>query len=148
MAVLAAMLPKEFTITAETIINKPKQDVYNYIKIIKNQEKYSKRVMQDPNVKMTYTGTDGTVGFKAAWVSEDKNVGAGEQEIKNLVEGERVDMEIRFEKPFKSVANASTTLEAISPTQTKVINTYFGESAFPMNLMTVVLKPMLQKDMQ
>ncbi len=36
--------------------------------------------MMDPNVKLIYTGTDGTVGFKSAWSSDVKNVGVGEQE--------------------------------------------------------------------
>ena len=48
-----------------------------------------------------FTGTDGTVGFISAWESDIKNVGSGEQEILNIVEGERLGYEIRFLKPFK-----------------------------------------------
>jgi hypothetical protein len=34
--------------------------------------------MMDPNAKMEYKGTDGTVGFISAWDSKIKYVGKGE----------------------------------------------------------------------
>ena len=39
---------------------------------------YSKWVMTDPNKRMTYTGTDGTEGFAAAWDSNIKQAGKGD----------------------------------------------------------------------
>ena len=38
--------------------------------------------MMDRNVKKSFKGTDGTVGFVAAWDSDNKKVGKGEQEVK------------------------------------------------------------------
>ena len=46
------------------MVNKPKQQVFDYVKLIKNQEQYSVWVMKDPNIKIVYTGTDGTVGAR------------------------------------------------------------------------------------
>ena len=44
----------------------------------------------DPNIKTDFRGTDGTVGFISAWDSNNiKNVGKGEQEILNMVDGGR-----------------------------------------------------------
>jgi hypothetical protein len=37
--------------------------------------------MMDPDMKKTYRGTDGTVGFVSEWESNKKDVGTGEQEI-------------------------------------------------------------------
>ena len=61
--------------------------------------------MLDPQAKKTFTGIDGTVGFIMAWDSKNKEAGKGEQEIKKIAEGQRVDFEIRFEKPFEGVAS-------------------------------------------
>ncbi len=145
---LGVIVPKKFTIETQVTINKPRQDIFEYVKLIKNQEYYSVRVMRDPNVQMTYSWVDGTVGFVSAWVSNDKNVGVGEQEIKSMTEGEKIDVEIRFKKPFASVASASMVLTSISDTETLVTDTYYGDAAFPMNLITFLFVWGVKKDMQ
>jgi hypothetical protein len=144
---LAAIMPKEGKLTSEIIINRSKDDVFNFVKHLKNQEYYSKWVMADPNIKLVYSGTDGTVGFKTSWSSEDKNVGVGEQEITGIIEGERYDVELRFEKPFKGTNYAYTITQAISENQTKVITVFSGKTPFPMNVMAPIFHKMLQKDM-
>ena len=145
--VLAIHTKKEFTIISEIVINRPKDIVFNYVKHLRNQEKYSKWVMADPNVKLTYTGIDGTVGFKSAWVSAEKNVGIGEQEITSIVDGEKYIVEIRFEKPFKATNMATTTTTSIAPDQTRVTTSFYGKSPIPMNLMTAMFTKMVKKDM-
>lgn len=145
--IVAAFMKKEYTISSEIVINKPKTEVFNFLKNIKNQEKYSKWVMADPNVKLTYTGTDGTVGFISAWDSQEKNVGAGAQEIMKITEGEQIDMELRFEKPFKMVSKAVTMTESVGENQTKYTNIFFAKSPYPLNIMYPIMKKMLGKDM-
>lgn len=147
LLIVAAVMPKTFTLSAEVIINKPVAEVFAFVKLIKNQEKYSVWVMADPNIKIVYTGTDGTVGFTSSWTSEDKNVGVGAQEIKSIKEGERYDVELRFEKPFKATNQAYTTTAAVDSNSTKVTTTFSGSNAFPMNLMIPFVKSMLLKDM-
>src|SRR3954464_12688511 len=95
VAIAALFVGDEMTIEKEITINKPKQEVFAYIKILKNQTHYSKWVMEDPNVKLDYQGTDGTVGFVMAWDSENKNVGKGSQTIAKLDENNRMDLDIR-----------------------------------------------------
>ena len=65
----------------EITIKKPRHEVFDYIKIPKNQENYNKWVMMDPNLKKDFRGTDGTVGFVFAWHG-NKQAGEGEQENK------------------------------------------------------------------
>ena len=143
----ASMMEKEYSLSSSIIINRPQNMVFDYVKYLKNQERYSKWVMADPNVKLTYTGTDGTVGFRAAWESADKNVGVGEQEIMSIKDGVGYDAEIRFEKPFKGVSTANVTTEAVSSNQTKVTTNFNSKTPFPMNIMVPMIKKMLQKDM-
>jgi len=52
--IIAALLPKTFTLKAETTINKPKQDVRDYVKLFTNQKFYSVRVMADPDAILKY----------------------------------------------------------------------------------------------
>ena len=143
----AAIMKKEMSLSSEIIINRSQADVFNYIKHIKNQEYYSKWVMADPNSKITYTGVDGTVGFKAAWNSQMKNVGVGEQEITKITDGVGYDVILRFEKPFKGISYANATTQKLTDNQTKVITTFSSTTPFPMNLMSAMMKNMLLKDM-
>lgn len=143
----AAVMKKEMSLTSEIIINRSQADVFNYIKHIKNQEHYSKWVMADPNSKITYTGVDGTVGFKAAWNSQMKNVGVGEQEITKIIDDVGYDVILRFEKPFKGISYANATTQKLTENQTKVITTFCSTTPFPMNLMSAMMKNMLLQDM-
>ncbi|MEI9912591.1 MAG: hypothetical protein WDO71_24890 [Bacteroidota bacterium] len=100
LLIIALLTKKEFSLEKQVVINKSKQEVFNYLKLIRNQEHYSVWVMKDPHIKIIYTGTDGTVGFTSSWESNDKNVGIGEQEIKKITEGESMEVVIRFKKTF------------------------------------------------
>jgi len=145
--IVAMVMPKDSSISSSVVIDRPQAEVFDYIRLMRNQEKYSKWVMADPNVKLVYTGTDGTAGFISSWTSEDKKVGVGAQEITKIIDGVGYEAEIRFEKPFKGISYASMMTEAISATQTKATNTFNSSTPVPMNLMMPMLKKMLQKDM-
>lgn len=147
---IALFLPKEYTVEREITINQPKDSVFNYVKYLKNQDNFSVWSTKDPAMKKTFTGVDGTVGAIAGWDSKDKNVGVGEQEIKKIVEGERIDFELRFKVPFESTDNAYMATEAISPNQTKVKWGFDGKMPYPMNLMLPIMnmEEMLGKDLQ
>ena len=111
--VLAVLLiPTSSTVSVSTIINKPSSQVFDYIKLIKNQEYYSVWVMQDPNLKLTYTGTDGTVGFRAEWDSKIACVGSGSQTI-TAVTDSRYDVDLHFDRPMKADNKAATWVEDV-----------------------------------
>ena len=133
--VVALFVKKQYAVEREIEINKPVQQVFDYVKYLKNQDNYSVWASMDPNMEKSYQGTDGTVGFVSAWVSKEKNVGAGEQEIKNIVPGERIDYELRFKEPFESTENAYMSTESVSDSVTKVVWGFDGKMAYPMNLM-------------
>jgi hypothetical protein len=147
---IAAFSKKNYGVEKEIVINKPGQQVFDYIKHLKNQDNYSKWAMMDPAMKKTYTGTDGTAGFISAWDSDKKDVGKGEQEIKKITEGERIDFELRFYKPFESTEAAYMTTEAISPTATRVKWGFNGHMDYPMNLMLLFMnfEKMIGDDLQ
>jgi len=145
--VIALFVQKEYAVEREITINKPKQDVFNYVKHLKNQDNYSKWVRLDPNMKKNFRGTDGTVGFVYAW-DGNKEAGKGEQEIKKIAEGKRVEVEIRFVKPFEGIATAPIVTEEVTANQTKVTWALKGQSPYPMNFMNLFMDNMLGKDLE
>jgi uncharacterized protein YndB with AHSA1/START domain len=148
LLLLALFVRKSYTIEREITINKPRNEVFNYIKHLKNQDHYNKWAMTDPGKKKDFRGTDGTVGFVYAW-DGNKKAGKGEQEIMRIVEGERLDVEIRFVKPFEAVGNTPFITEALPGNQTKVKWGMSSRLKYPMNIMLLMnLEKMLGKDLQ
>lgn len=146
--IIALLTKNEFKLEKQVIINKPKQHVFNYMKLIRNQENYSVWVMKDPHIKIVYGGTDGTIGATSAWESNDKNVGTGAQEIIKLSDGESIETEIRFKKPFEATNYALNTFTTVGDRQTKVSTLFYGKTKFPMNIMNLMMDKMVGKDMQ
>jgi hypothetical protein len=89
----------------------------------------------------------GTVGFVYKW-DGNKAVGAGEQEITGITEGERMDMELRFKRPFENNAKAFMATEALTENQTRVKWGMYGKSNYPMNFMNFMMDGMLGKDLE
>lgn len=147
--ILAIFGADNYTIETNVIINKPKQEVFDYIKLLKNQDHYSKWVMTDPAMKKTFTGTDGTPGFIYAWESENKQVGQGAQEIKGLADGESIDCEVRFLKPFEGTSHTTFLTKSVSPEQTNVTWLFKGTKNYMMKVIHILfnLQKVLKKDM-
>jgi len=148
--IVALFVKKDYAVEREITINKPKQEVFDYVKLLKNQDNYSKWATMDPNMEKTYRGTDGTVGFVSAWESKVDSVGVGEQEIKRIVEGERIDFELRFIKPFEATEPAFMTTEAVSENKTNVEWGFSGHMEYPMNIMMLFMdfEKMIGDDLQ
>ncbi|MBX2906241.1 MAG: SRPBCC family protein [Taibaiella sp.] len=99
---VAAVTGKEMKIERSITVNKPVNEVFNFVSHIKNHEQFSVWHMMDPQMKKEYRGTDGQVGFVYAWDSaNDKNVGAGKQEITKLIPDQRVEFHLRFLRPMQ-----------------------------------------------
>ncbi len=131
---MALFVTKQYDAVREIVIHVPKDTVFNYVKYLKNQDNYSKWAAMDPNMNKSYRGIDGTVGFVSAWSSTNEDVGAGEQEIKKIVPGERIDYELRFIEPFQSTEPAFMSTVAIDSATTKVTWGFHGEVDYPMNI--------------
>jgi len=137
--IVSLFVKKDYEVEREITIDKPKEEVFDYVIFLKNQDNYSKWATMDPDMKKTYSGTDGTVGFVSAWESDNKDVGKGEQEIMKITEGERIDFELRFFEPFESTEPAYMTTESVSQNQTKVKWGFNGHMDYPMNIMMLFM---------
>lgn len=144
--IMALFIKNEYNVVREVIINKPKQEVFNYVKHLKNQDNYNYWTMMDPNLKKDFRGTDGTTGFVYAW--EGEKAGKGEQEIKAITEGEKLELELRFIEPMPGVANTQLITESLAENQTKVKWRMNGSSSYPFNFMNLFMDSMLGKDLE
>lgn len=135
---LALVVPKDLNATKEIVINKPVDEVFAFIKSLKNQQLYSKWATLDPNIKNEFRGTDGQPGFVNHWVG-NKKVGEGEQEITAIEEGKAVYTDLRFIKPFKSFAKVKMATEAVDGNSTRVTWGFQSKMNYPMNIMKLFM---------
>lgn len=132
--IVAAVVPKEFHAGSEIVIQKPSKEVFEYVKLIRNQGNYDNWSRQDPNIERHYEGTDGTPGFTYTWKS--KKVGDGKQVLTKVDEGKRVEMDLYFngsDDPNPSYME----LTPIDSTSTKVAWKIDGKMPYPFNLMSL-----------
>ena len=135
VVILAFAVSPDYKVEREITINRPKSDVFNYVKMIKNQNTWGPWLKKDPTMKQEFRGNDGYVGFVSAWKSDNPEIGEGEQEIKNIVEGSRLDVELRFIKPFTSTNQGFMTTEATGSDATRVRWGFSGAMPRPLNIM-------------
>ena len=139
VAVISLLTPTDCKVEREITINKPRAEVFAYLKQIKNQNAWGPWYKKDPSMKQEFRGNDGEVGFVSYWKSGSPEVGEGEQEIKKIVDGERVDTELRFKQPFETKADAYLLTESTGETQTKVKWGFNTSMPRPFNLLLLVI---------
>lgn len=148
--IVALFINGKYAVEREVKINKSKQEVYDYVKYLKNQDNFSVWAKADLAMKKEFTGEDATVGCMASWDSENPDVGKGEQKIIKIAEGERIDYELHFIEPFESTDYAYLTTTAVTDSVTSVKWGFNGEMKYPMNLMMLFMdmESMLAPDLQ
>jgi hypothetical protein len=141
--------PATYDVSRTIEINRTPEDVFEYLKYLKNQDEWSPWQRKDPNMKKDFRGTDGTVGAVSSWVG-NKDVGSGEQEITRLVEGSRVESKLRFFKPWKSQSDAYMEVEPATDGGSNVRWGFSGKNGFPMRLMMLFMSmdKMVGKDFE
>ena len=133
---LAELLPvraKDFKYEREITISRSHHEVFSYLRPLNNFRNWNPFLRKDPQAKLESRGTDGQVGYVAAWEG-NRDMGSGEQEITRIVDGERIEFELRFKKPFKATNRGYFSTESVGGSQTKVRWGMTGKSMFPMSL--------------
>ncbi len=146
LLIIALFMRKEHYVKCDIVIYAPQQKVFDYVKLLKNQDTFNKHAKADPGRIETFKGTDGTVGYIYSW-SGNKSAGVGEKEIKNIVEGKSMEAEIRFVKPMAATARIIMDTEALSDTETNVSWSNAGILKYPLNIMIPSMEKMISKDM-
>ncbi len=146
LLIIALFMKRKHYVKREITINAPSQNVFDYLRLLKNQDTFNSGAMADTDRKREFKGTDGTVGYIYA-LSGNKDAGEGEKEITNIIDGKRIEMEIRFVKPMKTSAQIIMETESFSDNQTKVGWSNAGILKYPINIMIPMLEKHVVKDM-
>lgn len=145
LLIAGLFMKREHYVNREIIINAPLQQVFEFLRFLKNQDRFNKWAKAGQR-KETHHGTDGTVGYVYSW-SGDKSAGHGEKEIMKIIEGRKIETEIRFTKPMRVSASVIMETEAISKDQTKVNFINAGRLSYPFNLMIPVAEKNFARDL-
>lgn len=147
--IAALFTKKDYAISREILIDKPAPSVFGYLKDFKTHQHFNAWLKKDPNIKTKYRGIEGHKGYTLIYEG-NKDVGAGEQELMNLLENQQIDIELRFLKPFKSTSRTPFKIEANNDSSTKVSWTMNGTMNYPMNiaLWFINMDKFLGKDVQ
>lgn len=133
--IVALFVPNESTSEGQTVINKPKQEVFEYIKHVKNQDNFGVWQRSDPDMHTTSEGIDGTVGFKYSWDSD--KLGKGAQVITHIEPGTRMESDMFFYNFNDTPSKAYISVEAQTPEQTLVRWGIRWTTPYPWNLMSL-----------
>lgn len=133
---LHLMGPKNYNVFRTVEISRPKNEVFTYLTSLKKMDDWSPWAKKDPNMEKKFIGTDGQVGAISYWKG-NKEVGEGEQEIKKIIDGERIESELRFLKPFKSTSDCYIDVEELANGHTQVKWGFSGTNKFPMTIMSL-----------
>ena len=128
-----------FTVERATTIDAPAATVYPHVADFHAWTAWSPWEEVDPSMERSYTGADRGVGARYAW-SGNKKAGRGSMEIVRADEPSRVEIDLQFEKPFKSRNDIVLALTETAAGQTHVTWTMIGPVTFMTRLMGLFMK--------
>ncbi|MCF8274314.1 MAG: SRPBCC family protein [Flavobacteriaceae bacterium] len=133
IVILNFIAPNDYIISKSIVIDKPHFAVFDYLKLIKNQDHWSPWKKRDPYMKQEFYGVDGEVGFIAKWQG-NSDVGIGEQEITSISKNDKIETTLTFFKPWKSKSQSVIITEDLGRMETKVTWIFSGKNEFPSNV--------------
>lgn len=81
LAGIGFVLPRHAHVERAIEIKAPQAQIFDMVSSFKRFNEFSPWAELDPNMQLTYEGPESGVGAKMSWVSTNKNVGSGSNEI-------------------------------------------------------------------
>jgi hypothetical protein len=135
LCIIAAFAPKKYVITREITINKPAENVYEYLRFLNHHREFNQWLKYDPNTKIELKGNaDGQEGAILSFESEHEKCGKGEFENVRLIKNKQIDFKIRFMAPYVFTADGTLFVNAVNENQTNLVWKYQGGKDWPMNI--------------
>src|SRR5579859_1100344 len=133
---IAAFVGTAWSFEKSILINAPLEKVWNNVNTLKACNQWNPWMERDPNIKLQYSGTDGTPGASYSWDSPVKNVGAGSQTLTKITPNSEVDSRIDFLRPFKGRGDAYVLL-TVERAVTRVSWGIESSTPYPMNILKI-----------
>ncbi len=121
-----------YTVERSATVQAPPEKVYEQIVDFHRWTAWSPWEGLDPSLQRTYTGPDSGAGATYAW-SGNRKAGRGRMAITEATPPSQVEIDLRFEKPFKS---ESVTAFSIRPEGTGSVVTWSmtGAKTLPLKI--------------
>jgi len=139
-AFLHAWVKKDYDISRTVVINQSREDVFTFVRQLKNQPLWNPWFQRDPNAIMKYKGNDGKVGASFYWKGSSK-VGKGIQHITKAKQGRVYETKILFVKPVKVSALTYIAVKEIEANKTKMVWGTKGYLPFPLTIISIFYSP-------
>jgi len=105
---VVATRPSQFTVLRGTSIAAPPQVVYAQVADFHKWPAWSPWAKLDPEMKMTFAGTDGSPGATYEWTGNSK-VGEGRMTVVNVRATTLFALKLEFLKPFEATNDCTFT---------------------------------------
>lgn len=148
-AFLHAYAKKTYDLSRTMVINAPREEIFNYVRKLKNQPFWVPWFKRDPNAILKYKGEDGKVGSCFYWRG-DRNVGEGTQKIVKLKSCAIMETRLLFVKPIRLNALTYIAIKEMEPGKSKMVWGVRGYLAFPLSIISIVysVNKLLGKDLE
>jgi hypothetical protein len=132
--IVALFVRRDYKIERKLQIDRPVEQVFDYVRILDNQEEYNLWYLIDPPADKVRTGKDGTLGYVLAWDSDDIRLGKGEEKIVNFKQFRRIDIAVRFKRPLPFTDYIYFITEMTPDNNTVLTWGIHGERMYPTNI--------------
>jgi hypothetical protein len=102
-------LPKTYSVNRSTVINAPDSVIYKNIADFNEFYKWNPWAKMEPTAKTKISGTVEQPGHLYEW--EGKETGSGQMKVVKVEPGKMVDIELKFIKPFESLADTKFDIQ-------------------------------------
>lgn len=134
--ILALIAPKEYSVERTVVINAPADQLRDSLKSLRFFTKWDPWSEYDPQMKLSYSGENGTVGSSYSWVGNDQ-VGEGQMKILSVADS-MIETEVHFIRPWESTSIAHYHIVP-TPEGTKVSWGFSGKNPFPWNAFSLFM---------
>ncbi|TRO66643.1 SRPBCC family protein [Christiangramia sabulilitoris] len=139
-AFLHAWAKKDYDVSRTVVINKPREEVFNFVRQLKKQPLWNPLFNRDTNAVLKYKGEDGKVGASFYWKGNSK-VGEGIQRIVKTKQGRVFETKVLFVKPVKVNALTYVGVKELESEKTKMVWGTRGQLPFPLTIISIFYSP-------
>ena len=149
IAFLHAWSKKQYDLSRTVMVNRPKAEVYAYLRQLRKQPLWMPWFLRDPATVVKFKGEDGKVGATSYWKNNAK-IGEGIQKITKIREGKVMETQLLFLKPYKTIALNYVAVKEVEPERTKMVWGVRGVHKFPASVFFIFysLNSALGKDLE
>ena len=105
------MADDTYTVERSVTMDAPAERIYEQIADFHNWTNWSPWEDVDPELKRSYSGAEAGTGAVYGW-SGNRKAGQGRMEITAATQPSRVQIDLRFEKPFKARSDTHFTISS------------------------------------